>query len=1052
MDIQKYLTRFWEACGTIGTPGSIRLRRQTRRHAAFTFAAQGISAWLAVERLEQRQLLTAEISIANAAPVVEGQTASFTVTLDAVSSETVSVVYSTANGEGPTAATNGVDFVAINSQTLTFSPGQIQKTVTVSTTNDSIPEPTETFFVQLISSTGGTITTPRATGTILDNDAALPTLSIANAAAVVEGSSASFSVTLSAASATAVSVRYRATDGDGPTGAISGTDFPEVTDQLLTFSPGQTERTITIPTINDSSVEETETFEVILSSPDQATLAVSRAFGTILDNDTALPVLSISDAPQITEGGNAVFQVTLSAAASGPVTLLYDTVQEDEPTAATSGSDYVARSGQTLTFSAGQTQRTISIATIDDTTAESRETFNVRIRNATGAVIAVDRATGTILDNETAQLTLSITDAAPVDEGQSATFRVLLSQAHTSPVTVQYATATGTGPSTAVNGVDIVTQTAQTLTFAPGETEKLVTVVTVDDTDEESEETFRVILSNATGATITRSQGVGTITASDILSDEPTVQSPLGSISEPRPEFRWAAVAGAVSYDMELVQVGGSNNPVMQTTVTQTSVTATTNLAIGRYRTWVRANLSGGGRTAWVSEPFQINTTTSIHELPLHGTDRTPTIVWDAVTGATGYRVFINNTTTGQRGMIDQTVTATSFTPATDLSMGRYLIWVRPIGAGGYEAAWSVSEDYIVGPQPVAPTGSVSPLRPQFSWTSVPGAASYQLYVAGPSGVLINESGITGTSFTPTTDLPVGDFRWWIRPSTASGQTGSWSAESEFSNGGRTKVTTPRGETSNSVPEFSWPAVPGAQSYEVYLSRAGTPGAVFRQAGLTGTTLASPALRSGDYKVWIRTTLLSGSVWGRSIDFTVAEAASSLQTTGTAPLAPGFDNRPQFTWQATGGAATYDLALHNGTQRILQTGLTGTSWRPTAALAAADWNWSIRPVNSLGNSGEWSPPLQFSTSGRTSLVTPAATTTDRTPLFSWLPVTGAIRYLLQVDNLTTGASQVIREDQLTQTSFTPATALTPGNYRVWVRAVSSSAVGPWSVQRDFTVS
>ena len=266
-------------------------------------------------------------------------------------------------------------------------------------------------------------------------------------------------------------------------------------------------------------------------------------------------------------------------------------------------------------------------------------------------------------------------------------------------------------------------------------------------------------------------------------------------------------------------------------------------------------------------------------------------------------------------------------------------------------------------------------------------------------------------------------------------------------------MTSHSGTISTSIPEFSWPAVPGAESYEVYVSETGTPGALFRQAGITSTSFSSQALDNGEYKVWIRSIQPDGtSVWGSGVSFTVDKINSGLTTNPLSPTTPGFDTTPQFTWSATAGAAGYEIYLHNGTSGFLQSNLSGTNWTPTVPLASGDWTWRIRPRSANGQTGIWSPSNSFSTSGRTTLLAPGGTISDRTPTFSWQGVTGANRYSLQVDNLTTGVSRIIREDNLTGTAFTSASPLTPGIYRVWVRAVSSSNVAPWSIEIDFVVT
>jgi probable HAF family extracellular repeat protein len=104
-----------------------------------------------------------------------------------------------------------------------------------------------------------------------------------------------------------------------------------------------------------------------------------------------------------------------------------------------------------------------------------------------------------------------------VTEGNSGTtnavFIVSLSAPSTVPLSVNYATA----DSTATAGSDYLA-TSGTLTFAPGETSKTITVQVLGDRLAEPNETFSVNLSNPSNATISGGQGIGTI-----LDDEPRI-------------------------------------------------------------------------------------------------------------------------------------------------------------------------------------------------------------------------------------------------------------------------------------------------------------------------------------------------------------------------------------------------------------------------------------------------------------------------------------------------------------------------------------------------
>ena len=97
------------------------------------------------------------------------------------------------------------------------------------------------------------------------------------------------------------------------------------------------------------------------------------------------------------------------------------------------------------------------------------------------------------------------------------TFTVTLSAASAQPVTVQYATANGT----AVAGSDYAAASG-TLTFAPGETQKPVTVLVSRDTTAESSETLSLTLFSATNATLTKAAATGTIVDDDTLAANPS--------------------------------------------------------------------------------------------------------------------------------------------------------------------------------------------------------------------------------------------------------------------------------------------------------------------------------------------------------------------------------------------------------------------------------------------------------------------------------------------------------------------------------------------------
>ena len=318
--------------------------------------------------------------------------ATFTVTLSAASTSTVTVNYATANGS----ATAGSDYVA-TSGTLTFAAGTTTKTLSVTVNGDTTGEPDETFLVNLSVPSGATIADAQGIGTIL-NDDSLPTISI-NDVSVTEGNSgtkpATFTLTLSAASASPVSVTYATANGT----ASAPTDYAAL-GGTVTFPAGTTTQTLSVLVNGDTTAEPNETFTVNLSGASGATIARAQGTGTIVNDDAATsPSLSIGDV-SILEGNsgtkNAAFVVTLTPAATSTVTVNYATANGT----ATAGSDYVAKSG-TLSFPAGTTTQTIAVVVNGDAAVEPDETFTVNLTGASGATIARAQAVGAIVNDDT---------------------------------------------------------------------------------------------------------------------------------------------------------------------------------------------------------------------------------------------------------------------------------------------------------------------------------------------------------------------------------------------------------------------------------------------------------------------------------------------------------------------------------------------------------------------------------------------------------------------------------------------------------------------------
>ena len=129
---------------------------------------------------------------------------------------------------------------------------------------------------------------------------------------------------------------------------------------------------------------------------------------------SAPPLLSVADA-EAAEGSTLAFVVTLAPAASGEVTVEWATADGT----ARAGSDYTAASG-TLTFAAGETEKTVEVAAADDDAEEAPETLTLTLSNPSGARLGDGEATGTVTEPGRAPLTGSFSSVPPEHDGTNA--------------------------------------------------------------------------------------------------------------------------------------------------------------------------------------------------------------------------------------------------------------------------------------------------------------------------------------------------------------------------------------------------------------------------------------------------------------------------------------------------------------------------------------------------------------------------------------------------------------------------------------------------------
>jgi ELWxxDGT repeat protein len=382
---------------------------------------------------------------------------------------------------------------------------------------------------------------------------------------------------------------------------------------------------------------------------------------------------------------------------------------------------------------------------------------------------------------------------------------------------------------------------------------------------------FGSVMSEATGR-----EGISVV---DVFTPAaPSITAPTGSTQLQRPTIIWTASAGAVSYDVFIRNNATGANPQVSVNVTGTSYVPTADLGIGKFTVWVRAVSASGTKSVWSAQrDFTVFTSASLAPMIRNQSTSRPTIVWQDVPGAVEYDVWIDNTTPGQTStVIHHDVTGKSWQSATDLPLGQYRAWVRGLDASGLAAAWSAVIYFNVATPPTmtAPLSSTFFARPQFTWTSVPSATKYDIYVRNMNTetVAYNVQSINATNWTPPADLPAGNYRWQVRAASDHYRS-LWSNLMDFTVGGRPELTAPSGSTSDTTPTFSWKPVSGAATYQIWVDRADTyVQAVINVSGLASTSYTpAAALPAGTFRVWVRAISSTGllSHWSEHLTFTI---------------------------------------------------------------------------------------------------------------------------------------------------------------------------------------
>ncbi|MBK8040935.1 MAG: hypothetical protein IPK22_27945 [Verrucomicrobiaceae bacterium] len=397
-----------------------------------------------------------------------------TATLSSTASTDTTVTL-TASG---TATGGGTDYL-LASPTITIFANQLTRTTTVTEVPDILDEDNETVILDIASVSGGDGATEsgsqQVTVTITDDDP-VPSLSI-NDMSQTEGNSGTvnlnFTVTLTPASGKTVTVDYSTANNT----ATAGSDYT-ATSGTLTFTPGQTTKTVTIAVVGDTTSEPNETFFVNLTNAINAAVSDAQGLGTIT-NDDAQQVIVAATSATAAEGGATGLYTFTRTSTSGALTVSF---QLDPSSTATAATDFNLTSSGTLTFDTGtgagtlvipngQTTATVTLTALAESPngAEAAETARLNVVAGSGyAVGAPANATVTITANSFLVTTTNDSGTGSLRQA------VLNANSIAGTDTITFSDGTG-------GTVNFTDSTAETITLTSGQVE-LTTSMTVQGT------------------------------------------------------------------------------------------------------------------------------------------------------------------------------------------------------------------------------------------------------------------------------------------------------------------------------------------------------------------------------------------------------------------------------------------------------------------------------------------------------------------------------------------------------------------------------------------
>ena len=444
-------------------------------------------------------------------PVDEGDECSVLIKLWVTAERDTTVDYTTSDGT----AVAGSDYTE-TSGTLTIPAGYDEGYINIPTTSDTEYESDETFTLTLSNPVRARLLgTSSATITIAN---VLPELDFSSDAIEVSETDGEIiiPVNLSYAMDRDVSFDYSTSDNT----AEAGLDYTAVAGTVI-ISQGDTTGYISVPILDDSIYEYSESFYINLSNPVNAAIETSSKAVKII-NDDSKRVFSFDEATVSVDEYTKIYSIPYTWKGGSVVDARVSFAIEGTATEGGSGLGDFALGVVGLSKSASDSTETglLSFRVNADTRYEGDETFTIIAYDPWNCTIENGSVTVTIEDNDNPpQIYFSYSSYEVDEDAGTAEVRVRLSESSGKDAIVDYYCTSGT----ATDGSDYIAQTG-TLTIPLNTLGKYISIELPDDEVYEGDESFTVTISNPQNATL----GARAQTTVTILENDPEPVASLG--------------------------------------------------------------------------------------------------------------------------------------------------------------------------------------------------------------------------------------------------------------------------------------------------------------------------------------------------------------------------------------------------------------------------------------------------------------------------------------------------------------------------------------------